>query len=315
MGRMNVADLSEARDLWLACARRGDFEAAWAISDRILAEHVAKPDTSRPRHLQSVWNGRPLHGNRVLIRCYQGLGDTIQFIRYASMVRAIARQVIVWAPAELLPVIRSVDGIDEVLPLHDGDPGAAYDVDVEVMELPYVFRSTLHTLPQRIPYLSAERAVLPGAPPHIGLFWRGGGWEPRRWMRFDDAIRLLDIAGATWCSLQHNHRPDESDPRLIPIGHGSVADLASRVAQLDLLITIDSMPAHLAGALGVPVWTLLRKDADWRWLQDRHDTPWYPTMRLFRQQVEGDWAGVVERVADALIDARCLHQLDRSVAF
>ena len=104
----------------------------------------------------------------------------------------------------------------------------------------------------------------------------------------------------SWCSLQFNRRLDETHPRMFDISDGGLLDAAARVAGLDLVITIDSMPAHLAGALGVRVWTLLLKDADWRWMEDREDSPWYPTMRLFRQRRDGDWAGVVERVRVAL---------------
>jgi len=294
-----------ARDAWMACTRRGDFAGAWAISDALLQE-PAQP--WRPRHYQSIWRGERLHDRRVLIRCYHGLGDTIQFIRYAPQVRAIAREVIVWAPAALLPLLRRVEGVDVVLELHDGDPGIAHDVDVEVMELPHVFRSTLDTLPRRIPYLYTPGRRVPGGPPRIGLFWRGGSWEPRRWMRFDDARRLLDVEGVTWCSLEPDHGAGGRDPRMVDLGDGDLSDLAARVSQLDLVITVDSMPAHLAGALGIQVWTLLPRLADWRWLENRDDTPWYPTMRLFRQDREGEWRPVVDRVACAVRHFKQLYE-------
>src|SRR5690606_19458527 len=127
-------DTADARE-WLRLARQGDFVRAWEASDRILQRHAANPDFTKPRHLQSIWTGEPLDGKRVLIRCYHGLGDTIQFIRYAPRVREIAREVIVWAQPSLLPLFASVRGIDRLLPLHDGAPGVEYDVDVEVMEL------------------------------------------------------------------------------------------------------------------------------------------------------------------------------------
>lgn len=291
---------SADNEQWLAHAARGDFAAAWAISDRALARHAAAPDFQRPRHLQSIWKGEPLEDKRVLIRCYHGLGDTIQFIRFAPMVRAVAREVLVWAPEPLLPLLGSVEGIDAALPLHEGAPDLEYDADVEVMELPYVFRTTLDTVPGRTPYMSAPPATLPASPPRVGIFWRGGEWDRGRWVPFREMKRLLEIGGVTWCSLQPDDRADEAHPRLLPLGNGSLADLAGRVAGLDLVITIDSMPAHLAGALGVPVWTLLQEHADWRWMQHRSDTPWYPTMRLFRQEADGCWGGVVDRVVAAL---------------
>jgi hypothetical protein len=292
-------DDRDARE-WLALARRGDFTRAWTISDRILQRHIAHPDAARPRHMQSIWMGEPLAGRRVLIRCYHGLGDTIQFIRYAPVVRAIAREVIVWAQPALLPLLRSVRGIDRLIPLHDGSPDPDYDVDVEVMELPYVFRSTFDTLPREIPYVSVTPATLPGTRPRIGLVWRAGDWENQRSMPFDVLRPLLDLEAFTWCSLQHERRPDESHPRLADISVGDVDEAARRIAALDLIISIDSMPAHLAGALGVPVWTLLIKDADWRWMEGCDDNPWYPTMRLFRQGRAGDWRGVIESVRESV---------------
>jgi hypothetical protein len=293
------ADEADARE-WIQHARRGEFPQAWKASERILQRHRANPDFTRPRHMQSVWTGEPLDGKRVLIRCYHGLGDTIQFIRYVPHVRALAREVVVWAPAPLIPLLKSVSGIDRLMPLHDGAPHVEYDVDVEVMELPFVFRSTLDTIPRTIPYVSVEAAKLPGAKPRVGLAWRCGDWEHHRSMSFEMVKPLLDLRGITWCSIQLGRRPDETHPHMVDIAEADLHRTACQVAALDLLITIDSMPAHLAGALGVPVWTLLLKDADWRWMEEGEDSPWYPTVRLFRQQREGDWAGVMGRVREAL---------------
>jgi hypothetical protein len=287
-------------DQWLQHARQGHFDRAWQVSERILERHRAQPDYSLPRHFQSVWTGASLQGRRVLVRCYHGLGDTIQFIRYAPMLKAVAREVIVWGQPELLELLRTVEGIDRLLPLHDGSPGVDYDVDVEVMELAFVFRSTLDTLPRHVPYLSADPAALPGEAPRAGLVWRAGEWETERSMTFDALRPLLAMHRFTWCSLQQGRRSHEAHPALIDIGVADIGAAARRIKSLDLLITVDSMPAHLAGALGVPVWTLLKKDADWRWMEERDDSPWYPTMRLFRQREERNWAGVVDRVAAAL---------------
>ena len=301
---VETEDERDARE-WIELARRGDFESAWMVSDRILERHTARPDFARPRHVQSIWTGESLHARRVLVRCYHGLGDTIQFIRYVPSLRAIAREVIVWAPPALLPLLQSVGGVDRLLPLHDGAPEVDYDVDVEVMELPFVFRTTLHTIPQRVPYLHAPASSLPGVRPRVGLVWRCGDWERHRSLPFDRIAPLLEIERFTWCSLQLGRRPQETHARLLDVSAPGVQDAAARIAALDLLITIDSMPAHLAGALGVPVWTLLLKDADWRWMETGETTPWYPTMRLFRQQRDGDWEDVIERVRVAL--ARGIH--------
>lgn len=287
-------------DQWLQHARRGDFTQAWHISDRILEQHRRRPDYSLPRHFQSIWTGAPIAGQRVLIRCYHGLGDTIQFIRYAPILRSIAREVIVWGQPELLPLLRTVEGIDRLLPLHDGSPDLEYDVDLEVMELPFVFRSTLETLPRAVPYLSVDTAVLPGKAPRVGLVWRAGDWETERSMPFAALRPLLEMDRFTWCSLQQGRRPAETHTGLFDISAPDLSEAARRIKSVDLLITVDSMPAHLAGALAVPVWTLLKTHADWRWVEDREDSPWYPTMRLFRQSRSGAWAEVIDRVRTAL---------------
>lgn len=301
---LRTTDMREALDAedahrWLLYARKGDFARAWAMSERILQRHVAAPD-DRARHLRSVWNGEPLEGKRVLIRCYHGLGDTIQFIRFAPLVRAVAREVIVWAPQALLPLLASVRGVDRLLPLHDGRPDVEYDVDAEVMELSFVFRITEATIPCEIPYLKVPPASLNAARPRVGLAWRCSDWEHHRSMAFELLKPLLEIPGLTWCSLQQGRRANEVHPNLVDASDGSLYDAAQRIAAFDLMITIDSMPAHLAGALGIPVWTLLLKNADWRWMEERTDSPWYPTMRLFRQERDGDWKGVVERVVAEL---------------
>src|SRR5215217_1607145 len=141
--------LNPEDDEWMAAMRRGDFARAWRISDAILNERLASGETcwQLPRHFQNIWDGTPLSGKRVLIRCYHGLGDTIQFIRFAAPLRAIAPEVIVWDQPELMELVRSVRGVDRVLPLHNGAPGVDYDVDVEIMELPHALRVQPDTIP------------------------------------------------------------------------------------------------------------------------------------------------------------------------
>lgn len=295
-------DTLDERDAaaWLHHARAGDFASAWQASDRIRLRHAAAPDFTRPRHLQSIWTGRPLEGQRVLVRCYHGLGDTLQFIRFVPPLATVARQVSVWVQPPLIPLLESVQGIDRLLPLHEGAPEADYDVDVEVMELPYVFRTTLETIPADVPYLTVEPEARPDPRPRVGLVWRAGDWEQERSMPFQQLRPLLDLPGITWCSLQQGRRAGEEHPALHDISADSLQRVAERVAALDLLITVDSMPAHLGGALGIPVWTLLVHHADWRWMEARTDSPWYPSMRLFRQSSPGDWPGLIERVDAAL---------------
>jgi hypothetical protein len=284
---------------WVELARQGDFEGAWRVSDRILARGRLRDHTA-PRHHQQIWDGTPIVGRRVLIRCYHGLGDTVQFVRYAPMVRAVASEVVVWAQPALLELLSGVHGIDRLLPLDDGSPTAVYDVDVEIMELPYVFRTTLDSIPRACPYLQARPLPLTGDRPRIGLVWRAGGWDRRRSIPFAELTPLLDLHGCSWYCLQHDPEPGEQHRRLEVVDTRGIAQTAGYLCGLDLVITIDSLPAHLAGALGVPVWTLLTTPADWRWMTARSDSPWYPTMRLFRQHAGGAWGRVIEEVRDAL---------------
>ena len=281
---------------------RGEFEGAWRVSDAVLRARAGVPCGHLPRHLQYFWDGSPLAGRRVLVRCYHGLGDTIQFIRYAPLVKGIAAEVTFWAQPALIPLLATVRGVDRLLPLHDGAPDAEYDADVEIMELPHVFRTTLSTIPAEVPYIHVAPAPLPrDGRPAVGLSWRAGEWDERRSIPFPLLGPLTQIPGVAWYIFQRGPGAEER-----PAGFGlvpaadSLYEEARSMRSLDLLISVDTMTAHLAGALGVPVWNLLQRDADWRWMEGRDDSPWYPTMRLFRQERPGDWEPVVARVTTEL---------------
>ncbi len=296
-----AADPERARALgsaWLRHMRAGDFARAWRVSDEVLRSRKGETPCGLPRHFQWVWNGEPLDEKRVLIRCYHGLGDTIQFIRYAPLVKRIARRVIVWAQSPLLPLLQTAGGIDELLPLHDGAPEVDYDVDVESMELPHLFRSTVETLPAEVPYLHITPAELPTDENlRVGLVWKCGDWAPERAVPIELLLPLASMAGVTVHVMQVGRAADERPAGFgILSGDEDVLAAARTIAALDLMISIDSMPAHLAGALGIPTWTVLRADCDWRWMHEREDSPWYPTMRLFRQTRTNDWSGVVARL-------------------
>lgn len=295
-----------AADPWERCVRRGDFAAAWAASDAALRARAGTTPWHLPRHEQWLWDGRPLHGRRVLVHCYHGLGDTAQFIRYAPCLRAVAREVVVWAQPALVSLVSRVEGVDRVLPLHDGAPAVERDADVEIMELPHVFRSTLDTLPAAVPYLHAPPAALAGDPGkyRVGVVWEAGGWDARRSVPPGLLARLADIPGVELHALQRGDALRAWPPALGPVSGSDDAGLAAGAMRaLDLVVTVDSFPAHLAGALGCPVWTLLHAAPDWRWMDVREDSPWYPTMRLFRQERAGEWGPVLARVASEL--ARC----------
>jgi hypothetical protein len=295
------------QDRWMRHMRRGEWEAAWRLSDEELrrrrsGSQIANP--CEPRHLQAIWNGRPLAGKRVLVRCYHGLGDTVQFIRFVALLRQIASSTLVWAQPQLIPLLRTAAGIDLLLPLHDGEPAVDRDVDIEIMELPYALRVTLETLPRDVPYFNVgSRSFHPGvrARPAVGIVWHSGDWDARRSIAPSLMKEMTELDGIRWQVLQRG-------PALAscPAGFGrvprisSILDEAVCMRSLDLLISVDTLSAHLGGALGVPTWTLIPADADWRWMENRDDTPWYPTMRLFRQDEPGHWRPVIERVVDAL---------------
>jgi hypothetical protein len=285
---------------WFEAMLRGDFESAWRISDGVLRARAGTTSRHLPRHEQWVWDGTPLDGKRVLIRCYHGLGDTIQFLRYAPLVRERASEVIVWAQPQLVPLLRTIRGIDRIEPLHDGAFRGEYDVDVESMELPFVLRTTIETVPREVPYIDVEPLALVCAEgdrrPNVGIVWRAGEWDERRWVPFGALAPILD-SGVRLYSLQR----DADEPGLIQLEEANdVVGTARAMKAMDLVISADTMTAHLAGAVGVPVWTLLPATCDWRWMRDRETTPWYPTMRLFRQERPGEWAPVISRVAAEL---------------
>lgn len=298
-------------DEWMAAMRRGDFDRAWDVSDAVLRDRLASAHTQwhLPRHLQGVWNGTPLAGKRVLIRCYHGLGDTIQFIRFASPLRRIAREVIVWAQPALLELVAATPGVDRVLPLHNGSPDVDYDVDIEIMELPHALRARPDTIPMEIPYVfppSGPRLPL-GPEFNVGIVWEAGDWDPRRSVPAHMIARLRNVSGVRLHSLQRG--PARSSAVEITdsdISTSHVAAAATRLQQLDLVVCVDTMIAHLAGAIGVPVWVLLHAHCDWRWM-DKSESVWYPTMELFRQTVSGDWMSVIETIQSRLVQTSALN--------
>jgi hypothetical protein len=306
-GAAQTAVREDAGAAWMRHMRRGEWSAAWRLSDQVLRARAGIPCWHLPRHEQYVWDGTPLHGKRVLVRCYHGLGDTLQFIRYAPLLREIGAEATFWAQPALIPLLRTMRGIGALLPLHDGDAGVDYDVDVEIMELSHVFRATPETVPAGVPYLHVDPA--PRADDgrmHVGLVWKAGEWDDRRSIPVRLLAPLAEIPGIALHVLQRGSGLAERPAGFgVDAGSDDPLQAARTMRALDLVVTVDSMPAHLAGALGVPVWTLLHADADWRWMDGRDDSPWYPTMRLFRQARAGEWEPVIARVAAEL--ARLAH--------
>ncbi len=275
--------------------RAGEYEQAWRLSDDLLGLPQS-PDT--PRHFQRVWDGAPPDGKRVLLRSYHGLGDALMFLRFAPLLRARAVGVDLWVQRELIPLLRGVPGIDRLIPLTPDAPPSGYDLGIEVMELGHVFRATVGTLPPSVRLFDSWRPRPRSGPLKVGIVWRAGDWEPERSI---PSPLLGSLAGVPveWRIFQRGVARGEVRFG-VPVGSSELRATAEEMLELDLMVTVDSMPAHLAGSLGVPTWVLLRKEADWRWLVGRENSPWYPSVRLFRQSSEGDWAEVLERVAATL---------------
>jgi Tfp pilus assembly protein PilF len=293
---------------------RGWEEYEWRLKCR---EH-ARSVLPMPR-----WDGSPLEGRTILLLGEQGLGDVIQFIRYAPLVAARGGRVVVSCPPSLAGLVSSCPGVSEVVAEADGGPVPRADCYVPLMSLPHRLGSRVETIPAGAPYLAAEparlarwRAELAGAPGRIrvGIVWQGNPdhkKDRQRSFRLEQAAPLAEVPGIHLFSLQKGHGAGQLDeaagrlpitslgPRLHDFG-----ETAAVVKCLDLVIAPDTSVIHLAGALGVPGWLALAHAADWRWMSEREDTPWYPSLRLFRQRRPGDWAEVFTRMARALAAIR-----------
>ncbi|MSP02187.1 MAG: hypothetical protein EXR07_14220 [Acetobacteraceae bacterium] len=263
---------------------------------------------------QPPWDGQGFHGQMLLVHAEQGLGDTIQSYRFVPMARQLGG-VTVEVPRPLARLFASQPNAPLVVPR--GDPPPRFDLQCPMMTLPLVLGIELHSLPGA-PYLVADpalgaawRAKLPplGDQMRVGIAWAGNPEHPNDRNRSVSLSVMLDMAGtgAMVVSLQQTV-PDADQQTLREASHvidpraglTDFAETAALIDQLDLVIAVDTSVAHLAGAMGKPVWILLPANADWRWLLERDDSPWYPSARLFRQDKPGDWAGVAARVRDAL---------------
>jgi hypothetical protein len=279
---------------WEAWMYLGEFDRAWQESDR--------------------YEGSREVAGRVLVRCCRGLGDAIQFLRFLPQLAKKCSYVAVEAPERLVPLFgffenRASAGIAAV----SADP-RQFDMEVECSDLPYVLRVRADHLAFAVPYIripddriDRRRQTLPGRDClRIGVAWAAGEWNRSRSIPLRLLLCLADVPGVQLFSVQ---RGAGAELELYRRGSAildteetdsDITHTATTIAALDLVITVDTMIAHLAGALGRPVWTLLQYFADWRWMLDREDTPWYPTMRLFRQSRRGNWKSAVDEVMAAL---------------
>lgn len=303
-----------ARD-WIDAMRAGDFEHAWAINDRDLAMLAHPPKHTGPRHLQRIWRGEDLTHKKVLVRCYHGLGDTIQFLRFMQPLRDLACSVTVWCQGELLSLVERAAGVDRAVALHDGTPDLDFEVDIEIMEVPHAIRARRDHVEMRAPYVTLPPETRPDRPElprcgslAVGLVWEVGNWDKRRTI---PAPLLRDLAceGVSLYSLQRGSGTED----VFEIGARDVSTpdivaLAQLIRQLDLIVCVDTMVAHLAGALGCEAWVLLHADCDWRWPSAGSRSFWYPSLRLFHQHTPGDWQQVIAEVRDALRVRTALRQ-------
>jgi tetratricopeptide (TPR) repeat protein len=264
---------------------------------------------------QPLWDGGPLRGRRILLHAEQGAGDTIQFARYAALVKDQGGHVILECQASLLRLLSRLPGVDEIAVRGTALP--RFDCHAPLLSLPGIAGTGLSTIPAAVPYLrlDPDQAALwegrlrePAAGFRVGLAWAGNPKHKNDRNRSlpPDCLAVLEsIPGTTFFRLQTGPAGAVANlrPPMAPIADEvfDFADTAAIIHQLDLVIAVDTAVAHLAGALARPVWTLLPYAADWRWLEARSDTPWYPTMRLLRQTAPGDWAGVMDRIREELL--------------
>ena len=310
------ADYAKARfNFAYILLRQGRFAEGWeCLEARDWYQVIARYFTC-PR-----WQGEALAGKSLIIGFEAGHGDMIQFCRYAALLKeqGAARIAVVCHPA-LKTLFATLDGVDAVFSLHDEVPKSAWDFWSPPLSLPYFCRTRIDSIPARTPYLAAEpakvatwRAQLPASGLRVGLAWKGNprfeNDEDRSLPSLDVLAPLAAIAGVNFVSLQKGpgeeeaHRP-HGGLSVLALGERieDFSDTAAIIANLDLVISVDTAIAHLAGALDKQCWVLLPDyQTDWRWLSTRSDSPWYPGMRLFRQPAGGGWETVVTAVTEAL---------------
>ncbi len=291
----------------VALLKSGDFARGWPEYEwRWQDCQRPRPDLAAP-----AWTGEALGGRTILLHAEQGFGDTLQFVRFAPLVAARGGRVVLEVPRPLVRLLRAMGGVAEVVGC--GDPLPPFDLHCPMASLPLRVGLSIDSIPAA-PYLDpvARRPAEATGALTVGLVWAGDPRpaalrsnliDRRRSTTLATLAPLLDLAGIRFVSFQLGAASDDLERHGLPdalAGVADFADTAARLAGIDLLITVDTAMAHLAGGLGLPVWMLSRHDGCWRWLERRTDTPWYPTMRIFRQPAPGDWAGMIDEVRSML---------------
>jgi tetratricopeptide (TPR) repeat protein len=309
-------DLPDAHfNLGFALLARADFQKGWEEYE--WRRNSKSFPAAMRAFAQPQWDGSPLDGRTILVHAEQGFGDTLQFIRYLPLMAQRGGTVIIECPAGLPRLLHRFTGGRQIIV--KGQPLPAFDLHCPLLSLPRIFGTTLANLPNEVPYLHAAaeeagrwRQLLAGHANtvKVGLAWAGSPVhknDRNRSMNLATLAPLWQVPGIRFFSLQKGEPATQvsSLPQGIEIVDltqelKDFADTAALIANLDLVIAVDTAVAHLAGAMGKPVWTLLPFVADWRWLLEREDSPWYPSMRLFRQPSRGDWDSVVKQGANEL---------------
>jgi Flp pilus assembly protein TadD len=296
-------DPGDAESHWneaLALLAVGDYARGWEKYEwrwRNPALGMPPRDPGKP-----LWLGQEdLAGKTLLLHAEQGYGDAIQAIRYAPMVAARGAKIVLACQGSLQRLFARVEGVSAVV--KDGEPLPPFDYHTPLMSLPLAFGTTLETIPSS-PYLKASpRTIESGKRLKVGLAWRGNPQFSRVRTKSFPFAELLPLLGLERYAF-HSLQPGAAETHSALIDYTDELETfehtAALIAGLDLVVSIDTAVAHLAGALGKPVWILLPWHADWRWMRAREDSPWYPSARLFRQPAPGDWASVIHRVRDEL---------------
>jgi Flp pilus assembly protein TadD len=309
------SDFAQARwNLALALLLDGQFEEGWSLYDARL--ELPELSKNRDRYPGLRWDGTPPQGRTLLLYPEQGLGDALQFARYIPMLAALGARCIVRSPDALAPFFATIPGVAQVA--RDVEPLPPYDAHLSLLSLPRLLATRADTIPASVPYISVpedKRAAAQAnlerssAPRKLGLVWAGNpehGNDRNRSIALGELLPLFELPGIDWFSLQQGQRAEEifstrGAEAVVPLApDATLLQTAALAAELDLVVSVDTSIAHLAGALARPVWILLPFAPDWRWQLGRDNSSWYPTARLFRQPRARDWTSVVTRVGREL---------------